>query len=155
MSIQEVWNRGLWEPFAEVLYAPDVEIHTINLPQPPRIGRAAFHDLVSMLREAYPDLEITPERMVREGPLVACQLAVSGTQRGPFRGFPPSGKRMKVSEFGIWGFENGDGRLTRLWIAPDVSGQLRQLGHIPSGPPPKPVMLLMRLVQRLKAGPPA
>lgn len=149
LVLEEVWSDGRWLPLAETCYHPDMVVHTISLPVPSRKGREEVRELHTMLRTAYPDLQMKPEQMVREGDLVAARCTLSGTHRGEFRGFPPTGKRMKVAELGIWRFENG--RVKEIWIAPDVSGQLRQLGLIPSGPPPKSVMFLLRLIQRFKA----
>ena len=152
-AFREIWSGGHWVPFAEALYHPDIVVHTINIPQPSRRGLAEVREMHTLLRTAFPDFLLTPERMVREGDTVACHLTVFGTQKGPLRGFPPTGKPTKTSEFGIWSFEGG--KVKEAWIAPDISGQLRQLGHIPSGPPPRALMALMRLAQRFRERAPA
>lgn len=47
-----------------------------------------------MLHAAFPDLQASIESIVSEGDTVATQVTMSGTHRGKFFGFEPTGNRV-------------------------------------------------------------
>src|SRR5450631_1728008 len=55
-------------------------------------GPAGFRGVVVGLRAAFPDLKYTIDELVAEGDRVAVRWHWTGTHRGAFRAFPPTGK---------------------------------------------------------------
>jgi steroid delta-isomerase-like uncharacterized protein len=136
--IDEVLNSGDLELiFATIdeLMAPDALIHT-----PLRIeatGAELAKQLWARLLRAYPDLRIAIEDLIAEGDKVVSRNTVTGTNRGEFMGFPPTGKSVAYSEVIINRFV--DGRIVETWAVVDILAQMRQLGAIPAGPEQPPV----------------
>lgn len=104
------------------------------------VGPAAFARTVVELRTAFPDIRYAVEDALEEGDRVAIRWTWTGTHRGPFRGFPPSGKRISNSGFAI--FQVRDGTIARAWVETDRLGFLQTIGALPPD-----------LVARLQPGP--
>lgn len=92
-------------------------------------GPAAFARTVVELRAAFPDIRYTIEDVVEEGDRVAIRWTWTGTHEGPFRGFPPT--RRKVSTQGLAVFQLTDGKIVRSWVETDRLGFLQQIGGLP------------------------
>jgi predicted ester cyclase len=98
---------------------PDVEVHSLD-------------DFVRFLKsdlEAFPDNRVTLTTLVAEGEHVAVGGTYTGTQRGPFGPFPPSGRRVTCEFGGIFRIESGT--VAHLRLTWDNLGVLSQLGHLP------------------------
>lgn len=122
--LDEVWNAHDLERFPEFV-SPDVRFH------PPR-GPSRDHDQYrAMARDflaAFSDLRFEVERIAAEGPLVAVQLVIVGTNDGPFRGRRASGRAVRVAGRPWARVENG--RIVEFWQVFDELGMLYQLGHV-------------------------
>lgn len=92
-------------------------------------GPAAFARTVVELRAAFPDIRYTIEDVVEEGDRVAIRWTWTGTHEGPFRGFPPT--QRKVSNQGLAVFQLSDGKIVRSWVETDRLGFLQQIGALP------------------------
>ncbi len=79
---------------------------------------------------AMPDCTITLEDMVCEGDKVAYRWTLRGTQTGPLRGIPPTGKHAVMSGMTIMRIANG--KIVAGWHNYDMLGVLQQLGLIPA-----------------------
>lgn len=79
---------------------------------------------------AMPDCTITLEDMVCEGDKVAYRWTLRGTQTGPLRGIPPTGKHAVMSGMTI--MRIADGKIVAGWHNYDMLGVLQQLGMIPA-----------------------
>lgn len=101
-------------------------------------GPAAFAASMRGLREALPDLAYTLEDVVASGDRVAIRWTLRGTHTGPFRTFPPTGKRIKSTGVAI--FQVADDKLVRAWVENDRLGFFTAIGALPHnpafGPPP-------------------
>lgn len=113
-------------------------------------------DVVAFLeatRRSFPDRFVTVEELVAERDQVACRWTTRGTHLGELEGLPPTGRRMEFPEVAIYTL--ADGRVTRIWHMVNVEAMLRQLGVVPSGPPPLPVRILLNLARRRRTRRPA
>ena len=106
-----------------MLVAEDVLDH--QLPPGGRPGRQGVLDAVAMFRTGFPDLEISIEREVSEGDLVAVYGSVAGTHRGPMLGAPATGRRARFPFMDLYRIVNG--RIVETWHVEDVAGMLAQL----------------------------
>jgi steroid delta-isomerase-like uncharacterized protein len=122
----EIFNRGDLAAI-DVLLAP-----AIVFENPPRRveGLAAFRQLVTSLRTAFPDAQFVIEDEVAEGDKVVTRWRLHGTQHGPFLEHPPTDKRFDVTGMDI--FQIAGGRIARVWVNMDMLGQAQQLGWIPA-----------------------
>jgi steroid delta-isomerase-like uncharacterized protein len=145
-GLEEIWNQHNWDASVDY-YAPDIVVHAPSQPEPLR-GREGFEQLFRMLHTAYPDLHIELHELFGDGEYVATLWTLTGTNTGPFLGFPPTGRRIEVKEQGIYRFENG--LCKEYWPMPDMLGELQQLGFVPTGPPPRIILLVMRLFRLLR-----
>jgi steroid delta-isomerase-like uncharacterized protein len=145
LLIEEVWNKGNWHPLADQYYAEDIIVHSPRQPEPMR-GREAFEELHATLHAAFPDIHFELQDIVGEGGRLACRWIVSGTHEGEYFGFPATGRKMTTEEGIFYRFE--DGLLREIWLMPNVIGTMSQLGLLPSGPPPKLLLWLLKLKQR-------
>ena len=107
------------------IHAAEVVAHGLA-PEPlDQDGLAAFYET---LWNAFPDMHITIGDMVGEGDRVAWRLTVKGTQRGSFRGIPPSGTEVVFGAQYIFRFREGE--IVERWTNFDRLGVLAQLGAV-------------------------
>ena len=118
----EAINTGNLEMIREVV-AADVKDHDPAPMQGP--GPQGFIDFFSMMRSAFPDLNVEVEHMVTDADNVSFAYTVSGTHQGEFMGLAPTGKTFKVRGMQIGRFE--DGKLKERWGSSDELGILKQL----------------------------
>jgi steroid delta-isomerase-like uncharacterized protein len=92
-------------------------------------GVEGFKQMVTMMRTAFPDLNVTIEEMVGEGNKVACRFLGRGTFKGEFMGIAPTGKEIATTEASFIYFE--DGKEVEVWSYTDWLDWYRQLGVSP------------------------
>jgi predicted ester cyclase len=93
----------------------------------PRRWRAARRWL-TLFRESFPDVQMEIVDLIAEGEKVVGRFRCSGTNLGPWRGQPPTGRRFeRVDE--VYLFRVGDGQITEAWGLEDTPGRERQLGR--------------------------
>jgi predicted ester cyclase len=105
------------EIFHEDFYWPQFDLHG---PEGVRIWVRAF-------RAAFPDMSDLVQEQTAEGDLVVTRVECIGTQLGPFRGLPPSGRKATFTAIGIDRFR-GDKVIERSAHF-DIVDLMRQLGH--------------------------
>ena len=119
----EAVNTGKLEMIRDVVAADAVD----HDPAPDQQqGPQGFIDFFTMMRTAFPDLNLDVEHMVTDEDNVSFAYTVSGTHRGPFMGLQPTGKSFSVRGLQIGRFENG--QLKERWGSSDELGILKQLG---------------------------
>ena len=123
---RRVYEEGLNQGRFEVPYSADFVGHG---------GRATFTHADGMAeakgwREAFPDLEITVDKQVAEGDLVAVRWTARGTNTGAGNGIPATGRAVQVS--GTTLFRLSDGRIVEEWTCADSLGLMKQLGLLPT-----------------------
>lgn len=105
------------EIFAEDFYWPQFDLR----------GPDGVRTWVKQFRLTFPDVVDTVQEQIAEGDVVVTRVRVIGTQLGPFRGLPPSGRRADFAAIGIDRFR-GDKVVERsAWF--DMADLMRQLGH--------------------------
>jgi predicted ester cyclase len=94
-------------------------------------GPAGFRKVITVLRAAFPDIRYTVDEVLAERDGVAVRWHWTGTHRGPFRGFAPTGRSVSNSGTGI--FRCKDGKIVAASLETDRLGFLEQIGVVPAG----------------------
>jgi len=103
------------------------------------VGPDAFRRTDESIRTRIPDIHYTLEDVLAAGDKVTVRWTWTGTNTGPMRGRPPSGRR--VTNTGIAIFQLRGGKITRVWMETDRLGYLQQTGVVPesvTATPPQP-----------------
>jgi predicted ester cyclase len=86
------------------------------------------------IRQAFPDLAITLDRVVQEGSWVAIHWTATGTHAGEFAGLAPTGRRATWSGAWFWrvqGTRIVDGKALNVWDQFGLRTQLAAGGESP------------------------
>jgi predicted ester cyclase len=86
-------------------------------------------------RLAFPDLEMTIEQQIAEGPWVATRVTFRGTHMGEFAGVPATGRRIEYSGTAMDRLENG--KVVEMWHTVNMHLLMRQIAE-GGRPPQKP-----------------
>jgi len=92
-------------------------------------GPAGIKRFVTMYRTAFPDIRFTFEDIISRGDRIVVRWSTEGTHRGELFGFPPTGKRMKVTGIGIAQIVNG--KIAASHSQVDMLHLAQQLGIAP------------------------
>jgi steroid delta-isomerase-like uncharacterized protein len=111
------------------LVVPNFIEHTMVAPGMPA-GREGLKALFRMIRQAMPDMVMTPEDIVAEGDRVAIRAVMTGTQTGEWMGIPPSGKHVEITVMDLDRIENN--QFAEHWGVGDVMALMTQIGAIPA-----------------------
>jgi len=128
--LYEECNKGKAAALAVIdeLYAIDIVYHSSSGRDIRGIKDYKQH--VSEFYSAFPDLRFTIEDMVAEGDKVAVRLTGTGTNKGEFRGIPPTNKKVTLWEIQI--DRVAGGKFVEGWSRYDTLGLMQQLGVIPT-----------------------
>src|SRR5262245_53619660 len=109
------------EPGRFEIVAPDVVLR-----EPDRLveGREALRQRRAAFLIGFPDLRLTLDDLVAVGDKAAVRWTLTGTHRGAFGPYPPTGKAVTMT--GIMLFRVGDGRVTEGWGCFDTLGAVQQ-----------------------------
>jgi steroid delta-isomerase-like uncharacterized protein len=148
--IDECLNQNDWSN-AKRYYWPDIVVHHPAMGESVH-GIDGFRRLADVARAGFPDIhwEIVDlfGAWSDDREKTAVRFRVTGTHTGEFVGFPPTGRSFATDEMSIGHL--ADGRVKEIWVIPELTSQMRQLGLIPEGPPPKAMLAIMRTMERLK-----
>jgi steroid delta-isomerase-like uncharacterized protein len=131
--VTEAFNQGNLASIEELL-AIDSITHLPAWGMPG--NRTGLKQLIASFRLAFPDLHCTIEDEIGEGNKFAALWTLRGTNKGPFLGNQPTGR--KIVAKGITFARTENGRIIENWILIDQMGMLQQLGIIP---PPRDVQV--------------
>lgn len=126
----ELFNQGKLE-IADEITTDDYTNH--NPYAPPGgfgLGPQASKNVVTLYRDAFPDIRFTVDDQIAEGDLVVTRWTVRGTNTGSLNGMPPTGKCAIVS--GMSTERYVDGKMAESLVSFDMFGLLQQLGVIPA-----------------------
>jgi predicted ester cyclase len=84
-------------------------------------------------RRAFPDLEMTIEQQVAEGPWVATRVTYRGTHSGEFGGIPATGRRIEYAGTAMDRLENG--KVVEMWHTVNMHLLMRQIAGDGSSTP--------------------
>ncbi len=76
-------------------------------------GREAFKQRVVAFRQAFPDMKYIVQDFIGEGDLVVTKMLMTGTHKGPFAGFAPTGRFSEIT--GIHVAQFLDGKIRKTW----------------------------------------
>jgi len=125
--MEELFNKGDLAVVPEVI-APEFVHHTLFGEVK---GPDGFKQVVTTMRNAFPDLKYTIDSMVAEGNVVAFSLRVQGTFNGEFLGMSPTGKQLNITEAVFFRFAGG--KAVEGWTYSDSLAFYQQLGVSPPG----------------------
>lgn len=124
-AFEEILSRGHYE-LAQQLYAQDFVNHGIH-------SNATFEEDQTALKgwhAAFPDVVITPEKLIAEDDLVTIYWIARGTNTGTGNGLPATGKKAELAGITIWRII--DRKIKEEWSAFDQLSMLQQLGLLPA-----------------------
>ena len=98
--------------------------------------REAVRALLSGDEDVFPDGREEIQDLVAEGDKVMARWIFRGTHQKPFFGVPPTGKKIEITGYGTYYFENG--QITWDTIVFDWLDALEQLGATIAPPPAAP-----------------
>ncbi len=135
MSVQH--NLELVQGMYEALNSQDLDAHDRYWHEdmiwhgPPGFGDIhglqAFKDQVMRpFYEAFPDYHAKNDIEFADENWVAATGFLTGTQKGPYLGFPATGKPMRMRFSDFWSVR--DGKLSENWVMVDHIDVFRQLG---------------------------
>ena len=99
----EVLNKGDLSIVDEII-SPDYVYHR---PTGELNGRDGFKQIVTMVRNAFPDINYTIDDMVAEGDTVAARYTWTGTFKGELMGMAPTGKQFTMTSAYFYRFSDG------------------------------------------------
>ncbi|MGI6456293.1 MAG: ester cyclase [bacterium] len=129
----EVWNQGREEAIDE-MFAEDCIAHGLTDEHGNEIrGPQAFRSFYRRMRNAFPDVHITVEDVIKEGDQIAARCLVQGTHTGDGMGIAPTQKQVLFR--GICYARVQDGQIQEGWNHFDFLELYQQLGviQIPGG----------------------
>lgn len=91
----------------------------------PHDGEEAVRELLNEMFAAFPDFTVHVERLYHADDAVVLETVLTGTQRGPFAGLAPTGRKMSVQLCCIFDFE-GD-KMVGEKVYFDLATVVRQL----------------------------
>lgn len=124
---EEAWGEGNLDLIDEHV-AEDYVEHNNASPEPIR-GPEGYKENVRMIRNAFPDMDVTTDHLIAEGDLVVNHYTITGTHEGPLTGIEPTGAEVTFSGMAIIRFE--DGKIVEDWGNVDLFGLMQQIGAIP------------------------
>ena len=130
IAAQERFTEGVVNGNLDVIdevMANDVVDHDPAPFQGP--GPEGFKEFFGYMRNAFPDMNIEPERLVATDDDVAVAYTLTGTHQGEFLGVEPTGRAIEVRGVQIARF-NEDAQIVERWGSSDEFGILQQLNAV-------------------------
>jgi steroid delta-isomerase-like uncharacterized protein len=118
----EAWNCGNSRLVDEIFSS---EFLNHNLLEGQVNGPAGMRQWIEGWRSAFPDMSVTIDLVISEGPKVVTRWTLNGTHRNTFLGIPATGKYVTIP--GITIFRVEDGRVKEAWGFWEQAGMLGQM----------------------------
>lgn len=116
-------DKGNFGVFNE-LFAAESRIYLPGSSEP--LTHEVFSQLAPLFYGAFPNYTHTIEDIIAEGDKVVVRCTCRGTQKGEFKGIPPTGKDFEYGEIII--FRLTDGKIEEVWVQEDELWMMQQLG---------------------------
>ena len=126
--LEEVWNKGNLAVLNEIITRDHVNSGPGTLPGLPN-GPEGSKQLVTVYRNAFPDVHFTIDDQIAEGDKVVTRWSAHGTHQGELVGIPATGKSSTVTGISVDRLVNG--KIAESWGIFDQFGMMQQLGVIP------------------------
>lgn len=121
----------------------DYIAHAPNSIEPAALDSDAWVGFLGVFVEGFPDLHLEVQDSSADEGMVAQRILFTGTHSGPFRGLPPTGRKVRFSGLEI--NRMIDGQVAEHWFQLDALTLFEQLGlRVVPGP---------RLLSRFLASP--
>jgi steroid delta-isomerase-like uncharacterized protein len=127
--LEEVFNKGKLNVLDEIIAKDHVSTGPGTLPGLPT-GPEGQKQLVTVYRNAYPDVHFTIDEQIAEGAKVVTRWTGRGTHKGELFGIPATGKSSTVTGIAVDRIANG--KIAESWGIFDQFGMMQQLGVIPT-----------------------
>ena len=127
--LEEIFSQGKLAVADEIVAPSHVDRGPSALPGLPP-GPEGSKLLVTVYRNAFPDLQFTIDEQIAEGDKVVTRWTGHGTHKGELAGIPPTGKASTVTGMTVDRIVNG--KIVESWGIFDQFGMLQQLGVIPT-----------------------
>jgi steroid delta-isomerase-like uncharacterized protein len=125
---EEVFGKGKLNLLDEIIANDHVNSGPGSLPGLPN-GPEGTKQLVTVYRNAFPDVHFTIEEQIAEGDKVVTRWSAHGTHQGELAGIPATGKTSTVTGIAVDRLVNG--KIAESWGIFDQFGMMQQLGVIP------------------------
>jgi steroid delta-isomerase-like uncharacterized protein len=126
--LEEVFNNGKLNVLDEIIAKDHVTTGPGTLPGLPT-GPEGQKQLVTVYRNAFPDVHFTVDEQIAEGDKVVTRWTGRGTHKGELFGIPATGKSSTVTGIAVDRIANG--KIAESWGIFDQFGMMQQLGVIP------------------------
>ena len=127
--LEEVFGQGKLAVADEIVASDHVDRGPGALPGMPP-GPEGSKMLVTVYRNAFPDVHFTIDEQIAEGDKVVTRWTGHGTHKGELAGIPATGKSATVTGMGVDRIVNG--KIVESWGIFDQFGMMQQLGVIPT-----------------------
>jgi steroid delta-isomerase-like uncharacterized protein len=127
--LEEVFNKGKLNVLDEIIAKDHVSTGPGTLPGLPT-GPEGQKQLVTVYRNAFPDVHFTVDEQIAEGDKVVTRWTGRGTHKGELLGIPATGKSSTVTGIAVDWIVNG--KIAESWGIFDQFGMMQQLGVIPT-----------------------
>ena len=124
----DLFNQGKLS-IADDLFAEDFIDREVPPGWPDR-GPESVRYLVTMFRNAFPDLTFRVEELIAEGDTAAARVVWTGTHRGNWAGVAPTGRAVQQMQMHFMHFR--DGKMIEHMAVRDDLGLMQQFGVIPA-----------------------
>jgi steroid delta-isomerase-like uncharacterized protein len=104
----------------------DYIAHAPDSIQTEMLHSEAWTEFLGVFLEGFPDLQLEVQDAVADEAMTAQRILFTGTHTGPFRGLPPTGRKVRFS--GIEINRMTDGKVAEHWFQLDSVTLFEQLG---------------------------
>jgi len=126
---EEVFGKGKLNVLDEIIAKDHINSGPGSLPGLPT-GPEGTKQLVTMYRNAFPDVHFTIDEQIAEGDKVMTRWTAHGTHQGELAGIPATGNLSTVTGIAVDRLVNG--KIAESWGIFDQFRMMQQLGVIPT-----------------------
>jgi steroid delta-isomerase-like uncharacterized protein len=126
---EEAFGKGNLNVLDEIIASDHVNSGPGALPELPT-GPEGAKQLVTVYRNAFPDVRFTVDEQIAEGDKVVTRWTADGTHKGELQGIPATGKSSTVTGIAVDRIVNG--KIAESWGIFDQFGMMQQLGLVPT-----------------------
>jgi len=120
-----IWNDGNLD-LVDDLYAPDFVWHVVDIDEDV-VGTAAFKELVTSFRTAFPNFNVTFDEVFVAGDKTVIRWTMTGTNTGPLQDLPATGQSVRLHGVAI--SRSVDGKTAEVWQHYNQLSMFQQMGY--------------------------
>lgn len=133
-QVIECFNTGKTEAI-DTLLSANAKDHSADTAMHMPDGPAGLKQMIAGMRTGSPDLKTDVKHMAVDGDILLAYGSMSGTNTGPMYGMPPTNRAWSSTFCDVIKF-GSDMKMTDHWGVYDEMKMMKDLGLIPSQPPP-------------------